>query len=81
MTRVTKSRAGQIKAKVFDTTAIAAGIAAATRKITRLPSVELAMAVASRYHTLLLTSPFLPLPHPSIQVVKDVDDDVTLTYL
>jgi hypothetical protein len=47
VTRTTRSRAGKVKAKVFDTTAIAAEIAAATKKVTRLPSVELAMATAA----------------------------------
>ena len=47
VSRTTRSRAGKVKAKVFDTTAIAAEIATATKKVTRLPSVELAMANAA----------------------------------
>ncbi len=66
--RNTQSRQRQVKAKIFDTTTYAAAIAAATKKITRLPSVELAMAnaavVSTGYgsslqvaHSTTLTSP------------------------
>ena len=47
ITRNTQSKQRQVKAKVFDTTTYAAAIAASTKKITRLPSVELAMANAA----------------------------------
>lgn len=45
--RNTQSRQRQVKAKVFDTTTYAAAVAASTKKVTRLPSVELAMANAA----------------------------------